>query len=186
MSKSEQMIQNEIYSNNTTILDKYECISLGATTINNLMKSSIIKEYSVNKQVGIKKPDVLIIDSEKNVIIYVEQKRPSKLKSEKDINDAIKQELFVAKAINAKIYVVSDGSSYIWINPKTGNPIVDENGNRINFEIKPKENGKEVAKLINDILLSINDKSDQILKKEFLDPTDLAVKINRKLVNLTF
>lgn len=54
MSKSEQMIQNEIYSNNTTILDKYECISLGATTINNLMKSSIIKEYSVNKQVGIK------------------------------------------------------------------------------------------------------------------------------------
>ena len=179
MSKSEQMIQNEIYSNNTTILDKYECISLGATTINNLMKSSIIKEYSVNKQ-------VVIIDSEKNIIIYVEQKRPSKLKSEKDINDAIKQELFVAKAINAKIYVVSDGSSYIWINPKTGNPIVDENGNRINFEIKPKENGKQVAKLINDILLSINDKSDQILKKEFLDPTDLAVKINRKLVNLTF
>lgn len=101
----------------------------------------------------------------KNIIIYVEQKRPSKLKSEKDINDAIKQELFVAKAINAKIYVVSDGSSYIWINPKTGNPIVDENGNRINFEIKPKENGKQVAKLINDILLSINDKSDQILKR---------------------
>lgn len=186
MSKSEQMIQNEIYSNNTIILDKYECLSLGATTINNLMRSSIIKEYSVNKQVGIKKPDVLIIDSEKNVIIYVEQKRPSKLKSEKDIKDAIQQELFVAKAINAKIYVVSDGSSYIWINPKTGNPIVDENSNRINLEIKPKENGKEVAKLINDILLSINDKSDQILKKEFLDPTDLAVKINRKLVNLTF
>ena len=50
MSKSEQMIQNEIYSNNTTILDKYECISLGATTINNLMKSSIIKEYSVNNE----------------------------------------------------------------------------------------------------------------------------------------
>ena len=108
------------------------------------------------------------------------------MKSEKDIKDAIQQELFVAKAINAKIYVVSDGSSYIWINPKTGNPIVDENSNRINLEIKPKENGKEVAKLINDILLSINDKSDQILKKEFLDPTDLAVKINRKLVNLTF
>ena len=34
MSKSEQMIQNEIYSSNTTILDKYECLSLGATTIN--------------------------------------------------------------------------------------------------------------------------------------------------------
>ena len=186
MSKSEQIIQNDIYSNNTSILDKYECLSLGATTINSLMKSSIIKEYKVNKKISIKKPDVLIVDSEKNVIIYVEQKIPSRLKSEKDIKDAINQELDVAKAINAKIYVVSDGSSYIWINPKTGNPIIDENGNLINLEIKPKENGKEVAKLINDILLSISEKSDQILKKEFLDPTDLAVKINRKLVNLTF
>ena len=186
MGKSEQMIQNEIYSNNTTILDKYECLSLGATTINNLMKSAIIKEYSVNKKIGSKKPDVLIIDSEKNVIIYVEQKRPSKFKSEKDIKEAINQELYVANAINAKIYVVSDGSSYVWINPKTGNPIIDENNNLINLEIKPKENGKEVAKLINDILISINNESDQILKKEFLDPTDLAVKINRKLVNLTF
>ena len=186
MGKSEQMIQNEIYSNNTTILDKYECLSLGATTINNLMKTSIIKEYLVNNKIGSKKPDVLIIDSEKNVIIYVEQKRPSKLKSEKDIKEAINQELYVAKAINAKIYVVSDGNSYIWINPKTGNPIIDENNNLINLEIKPKENGKEVAKLINDILISINDESDQILKKEFLDPTNLAAKINRKLVNLTF
>lgn len=186
MSKSEQIIQNDIYSNNTSILDKYECLSLGATTINSLMKSSIIKEYKVNKKISIKKPDVLIVDSEKNVIIYVEQKIPSRLKSEKDIKGAINQELDVAKAINAKIYVVSDGSSYFWINPKTGNPIIDENGNLINLEIKPKENGKEVAKLINDILLSISEKSDQILKKEFLDPTDLAVKINRKLVNLTF
>lgn len=43
MGKSEQMIQNEIFSSNTTILDKYECLSLGATTIRNLMKSSIIR-----------------------------------------------------------------------------------------------------------------------------------------------
>lgn len=55
MGKSEQMIQNEIYSSNTTILDKYECLNLGATTINNLMKSSIIKEYSVNNKISSKK-----------------------------------------------------------------------------------------------------------------------------------
>lgn len=72
MSKSEQMIQNEIFSNNTTIFDKYECLSLGATNINNLMKSGIIKEYTVDRKIGFKKPNVLIIDSEKNLIIYVE------------------------------------------------------------------------------------------------------------------
>lgn len=68
------MIQNEIYSNNTIILDKYDCLNLGSATINNLMKSSIIKEYSVNT--------------------------------------------------------------------KTLNPIIYENNNLINLEIKPKENGK--------------------------------------------
>lgn len=54
MSKSEQIIQNDIYSNNTSILDKYECLSLGATTINSLMKSSIIKEYKVNKRLALR------------------------------------------------------------------------------------------------------------------------------------
>lgn len=35
---SEQTIQNELYSYNVSILDKYECLSLGATTIKNLME----------------------------------------------------------------------------------------------------------------------------------------------------
>ena len=33
---SEQSKQNELYSNTVTILDKYECLSLGATTIGTL------------------------------------------------------------------------------------------------------------------------------------------------------
>ena len=39
MSKVEQLTQNEIYSQNLTILDKYECYSLGAVTIKNLMEA---------------------------------------------------------------------------------------------------------------------------------------------------
>lgn len=186
MSKSEQMIQNEIYSENVTILDKYECLSLGATTVNSLIVSGIIKSFNVSSEVARKKPDVLIINSEKEVVIYVEQKIPYKFKSEKDIKAAIDQEINVARALNALIYIVSDGDSYIWINPKTGNKIIDEKGNSINFQIKPKENEKIVSKLINDIQQSISEDNDQILKKEFLDPTDLAIKINRTLVNLTF
>ena len=186
MGKSEQVIQNDIYSENITILDKYECFSLGSTTIKSLMNTGYIKAYNVSEEIAIKRPDVLIIDSEKNVVVYVEQKVPSKFKSGKDIQKAIDQEIDVARAINANIYVVSDGNSYIWINPKTGNIILDENGNAINMQIKPKNNAKEIARLISNILLSINDTNDQILKKEFLDPTDLAVKINKILVNLTF
>ena len=113
---------------------------------------------------------------------------PRKLKNEKDIKDAVEQEIYAAQSLNASIYIVSDGENYIWINPKTKNLILDENGNKINFQIKPKdnENQKITVKLINDILQSINDKNDRILKKEYLDPTSLAVKINKILVNLTF
>lgn len=186
MSRSEQMIQNDIYSENVSILDKYECLSLGATTVRSLINSNIIKDYNVSDSLARKRPDVIIVDKEKEVVIYVEQKVPHKFKSDKDIENAINQELEVARSVNALIYIVSDGESYIWINPKTGNIILDEDDNPINVQIKPKENEKEIAKLINDIEQSIDEENDNILKKEYLDPTDLAVKINKILVNLTF
>lgn len=34
---SEQTIQNDLFSKTVTILDKYECLSLGATTIGDLI-----------------------------------------------------------------------------------------------------------------------------------------------------
>ena len=40
---SEQTIQNNLYSVPVTILDKYTCLSLGATTINDLIKSKQLK-----------------------------------------------------------------------------------------------------------------------------------------------
>lgn len=186
MSKSEQIRQDELYSKNITILDKYKCISLGATTINQLMNSGIIKKQSLSKNLINKKPDVLIINKDGEVVIYVEQKVPHKLKTDSDIQKAIDQEIEVARGVNALIYIVSDGDSFIWINPRTGNKILDENGNTINLQIRPTENDKEVASLINNVYQSIDSKNDKILKKEYLDPTDLATKINRILVNLTF
>ena len=106
---SEQMIQNSIYSKNLTILDKYECLNLGATTIRSLIETRTIKNYKVEKKVADKKPDVLIIDKDKEIVVYIEQKTPSKLKNEKDIKNAVEQEIFVAQALNVSIYIVCDG-----------------------------------------------------------------------------
>ncbi|SCK02024.1 Probable type I restriction enzyme BthVORF4518P M protein [uncultured Clostridium sp.] len=183
---SEQTIQNDLYSYNVSILDKYECLSLGATTVKNLIATKRIKKININDKLGDKKPDVLIIDKLGQVIIYQEQKVPNKFKSEKDIKKAIKQEIEVAKALNAKIYIVSDGEQFIWINPLTGNKILDVDGNPINIQVKPKENAKILVELINNVILSIDKDNDQLLKKEYLDPTSLAKKINGILKNLTF
>lgn len=183
---SEQTIQNELYSNQVLIEDKYICLNLGATTINNLLKIKFLKNIPVSKKNKSKKPDVLIINKNKETIIYQEQKIPTKFKSEKDIQNAINQEIDVAIELGAKIFIVSDGESFIWINPKTKNKIKDANGNFINQQLKPKDNPKELLKLIQDITESINDSNDCILKKVYLDPTDLAIKINSVLKNLTF
>lgn len=183
---SEQIVQNKIFSYNVTILDKYECINLGATTINQLIKNGTIKKQSISKNIQNKRPDVLVINKDKEVVLYVEQKKPDKFKTDLDIEKAIEQEIDVAKELNALIYIVSDGHSFIWINPKTGKQILDENSNPINLKIKPKENDKEIATMINNIQQSIGFENNTLLKKEYLDPTDLATKINRILVNLTF
>lgn len=183
---SEQLIQNELYTKNLKILDKYECFSLGATTVRTLMSGKYINHFSLRKTLLNKKPDVLILDKNKNIIIYVEQKTPEKFKTETDIHNAITQNIEVAKALHSRIYIVSDGSEFIWVNPQTGNFILDENGNRINVRIQPGTNDKEIANLIHDISLSISEFNDKILKKEYLDPTSLAQKINKILVNLTF
>ncbi len=182
---SEQTIQNELYSNDITIMDKYTCLSLGATTVRDLIKTKALKEIKITKNLG-KKPDVLIINKNKEVVILLEFKKPEEFNSDAKINKAIKQEINVAKEIGAKIYVVSDGDKFFWINPQTENYIVDENCNKITREIKPKKEARQLADFIDLVSLSISDKNDTILKLEDVDPTDLAKKIAGILKRMTF
>ena len=182
---SEQTIQNNLYSDPVTILDKYTCLSLGATTIKDLIKSKEIKEIKVSKNYG-KKPDVLIINKNKEVVIFIEFKKPTEFDTETKRKKAIKQEIDVAREVNAKIYVVSDGDTFIWLNPATGNYIVDENGNTITRQIKPKTGEKKLADFIDLVSLSVSDSNDTILKTEDVDPTDLAKKIAGILKRMTF
>ena len=122
----------------------------------------------------------------KEVVVFLEFKTPDELNSQTKIDKAIKQEIGVAKEIGAKIYVVTDGDKYIWLNPITGNLIVDENGNKITRKIDPKSEPKKVADFIDLVSLSISTENDTILKSEDIDPTDLAKKIARILKRMTF
>lgn len=182
---SEQTIQNNLYSVPVTILDKYTCLSLGATTINDLINSKQLKNLRLSKNFG-KKPDVLIVNKNQEVVIFAEFKKPTEFDTDTKIKKAIAQEIDIARAVGAKIYVVSDGDLFLWLNPKTGNYIVDENGSKITREIKPKEEAKKLADFIDLVALSISEKNDTILKLEDIDPTDLAKKIARILKRMTF
>lgn len=182
---SEQTLQNDLYANPVTILDKYTCYSLGATTVKDLINQGIIKSRSLSTNIG-KKPDVLIVDKDKNVKVYLELKLPSEFNTKAKRLKAIEQELQVAKEINADIFVATDGSDFIWINPKTENLILDENGNPLTYEIKPKTEEKKLASLINRVSIALTDSNDQLYGIVDSDPTPLAVRVGSILKNIKF
>lgn len=182
---SEQTIQNDLYSNPVSILDKYTCYSLGATTVRDLIAQNVLEGILPSVNLG-KKPDVLIVDKDKHVVVFLEFKLPSELNTKAKINKAVKQEIHVARDVNAKIYVVSDGTTFYWFNPNTENRIKDENGNEIRTEIKPKKEELKLADFINRVAVTISPTNDCLLKAVDCDPTNLAVRIGGILKNISF
>lgn len=185
---SEQTIQNDLFSNNVTILDKYECLSLGATTIGDLIAGKRIvcnKVKTAIKNKG-KKPDVLIVDGSRKAIAYIECKKPEEFNTDKKIEAAINQEVDVAKELGIKIFVATDGSKFVWINALTRQPILDEDANEIVTAIKPKNEERKIAKLIGRLTIDLSDSNNQLQQIKYSDPTNLAKKIGGLLKTIKF
>ena len=187
---SEQTIQDGLYSIPVQ-LDKYVCRSLGATTIKDLVKNKEVTGLTIKECDKIKanRPDVLILNKDKQIVVFIEMKEPDKLKTERLRRLAKYQELGVAKQVKAKIYILSDGETFIWINPLTGDFIVDENDNPITRKINPKdlssEQNKKLAEFIDDVCYCINDSNNKLMPKEYIDPTPLAQRVARILQNMS-
>lgn len=186
---SEQTIQDALYSNPVEF-GKFTCRSLGATTIKDLVQSKEISGITAKQceKISAKKPDVLILNQNKEIVIFIEMKAPNEFRTTDKKNKAIWQELDVAKKTKAKIYAVSDGNEFIWINPKTEEYILDESGLPVTRQINPKSlsssKQKELSNFIEEVCVCLSDENNQILPKQYLDPTDLAKKTARILQNM--
>lgn len=103
---SEQTIQDGLYSIPVK-LDKYTCLSLGATTIQDLVKNKEISGLTVKECRNIKanKPDVLVLNKNKEIVVFIEMKQPSEFNSDALKRAAKYQELLVARQTRAKIIV---------------------------------------------------------------------------------
>ena len=184
------MIQNGLYSSPVQF-GKYTCRSLGATTIQSLVKNKEIRGITLKECKGIKanKPDVLILNKNKEIVVFIEMKQPDEFNSDKLKNLAKIQELEVAKQTKSKIYVISDGNTFIWFNPKTGEHILDENLHPVYKKINPKdltlEQKKSLSDFISDVANCIDNTNNQIYPKDYLDPTYLAKQVARLLQNMS-
>ncbi len=188
---SEQTIQNDLYTIPVEISNKYICRSLGATTIKDLVKNNEISGITLKecKNIKVNKPDVLVLNKNKEIIVFIEMKQPSEFNSEHLKKVAKYQELLVARQTKAKIYIISDGDTFIWFNPLTEKHILDENGVPIYRKINPKdltqEQNKELAEFIDDVCYCIDNTNNQLIPKDYIDPTPLARKTAKIMQNMS-
>lgn len=169
---SEELIQRDLVAA-PDHMGTWDYYNIGATTLKALKAAKIIpkKDYADYEA---KKPDALIV-KKPLIIAAIEYKQPSKLKTKKQINEAIQQELGTAQALGAKIYIVTDGKKTFWINPLTGNLILSDNGAPIatNFN----QHSDECIKLITKMLSSLSKDNDTLLAPSVVDPLPLAQQV---------
>ena len=154
-------------------MGEWNFYNIGATTLKALKAAKIIPDRDYDEFEG-KKPDALII-SKPIVIAAIEYKTPAQLRTEKQIAAAIAQELGTAQALQARVYIVTDGKKSFWINPATGNDILQEDGSRISVNFDKRST--DCITLINKIRSSISASNDMIKAAASVDPLPLAEKV---------
>jgi len=168
---SEELLQRDL--KNPPKFGRWDFYNIGATSIKSLKENNIIHNFNYGSEEK-KKVDALLVQK-KNVIAVIEYKKPSEFKTEEQKNKAIKQELDVARKLKAKIFIATDTKESVWINVATGNRIKDESNKELKINFNPKD--EKLPDLFEKIIISINEKNDQIKPKELVNPTDLAKQI---------
>ena len=169
---SEELIQRNLVEAPEKMGD-WNFYNIGATTLKALKGAKIIPDRDYDEYEK-KKPDALIV-KKPLVIAAIEYKQSKELRTDKQVAAAIAQELGTAQALQAKIYIVTDGKKSYWINPASGNEILQEDGSKITLNFDKKST--ECITLINKIRASINATNDQIKAAATVDPLPLAEKV---------
>ena len=169
---SEELIQRNLVEAPEKMGD-WNFYNIGATSLKALKGAKIIPDRDYEEYES-KKPDALIV-KKPLVIAAIEYKKPSELRTAKQIEKAIAQELGTAQALQAKIYIVTDGKKSFWINPATGKEIIQEDGSKITFNFDKRST--DCITLINKIRSSISATNDQLKEAASVDPLPLAEKV---------
>ena len=169
---SEELIQRNLVEAPEKMGD-WNFYNIGATTLKALKGAKIIPDRDYEEFEG-KKPDALIV-KKPIVIAAIEYKTPAQLRTDKLVEKAIAQELGTAQALQARVYIVTDGRKSYWVNPATGNEILQEDGSKISLNFD--KNSTDCITLINKIRSSISATNDRLKAAAAVDPLPLAERV---------
>ncbi len=177
---SEQLKQLDAW---VKIWEKFEYFNLWNVTFKSLAIANIIpkKDYG---DYNIKRPDGLLVDrtDKKNpkVIAVIEYKASQKFKTDKDINEAVRQCNDYAQVLWATFWVATDTNISIWINPKGENKesnYVDDKWNKRSFEYIRDEQQQKIS---NNFYFHLQ-KDHQTNEEKFSDETKETYKLVKRI-----
>lgn len=169
---SEELIQRDLIANPERIGDWY-FYNIGSTSLKALKTAGIIAERDYGQFEG-KKPDALIVQKP-NVIAAIEYKTPKELRTQGQKQKAIDQEIEVAAALDAKLFIVTDGSKSYWLNPATGNEVKGADGQPLSLNFD--KSSSECIELMRKAAFSVGEDSDCLVEDVVVDPLPLAERV---------
>ena len=177
---SEELLQTESHP-----IGRYSYYKLGASTLRQLKNAGIIKS-AIPSSLLTKKPDGLVVLHGGSTKAVVEYKPPDKLRTAKQIQIAIDQELMTAEAL-CKLLIVTSGSKSIWINALNGERVLAEDGKDLSFVVDAKAIAQgtfatdEFERLLDAADATLTDTHNVISAPSVLDPSRLAGTIWQKI-----
>lgn len=180
---SEDLIQNS-----EVAFGRYRYLRLGATTLNQLSRSRLIKG-SIGDADKQRKPDALVLLPKGGIKAVVEVKKPSELTAKK-VPAVIATYAPIARAIEGcNLLIVTDGSQTFWVNPHTEQRIHSD-GQPLDELFDPRavagghlsqEKATQLLDLIDQIDQTITPGNNELKTAPILDPTPLAEKVWQKI-----
>ena len=169
-------MSEELLQTSPKKIGRYTYYRLGSTTLDQLKAQGIIPRRNYGKLKN-KKPDGLVAYHHE-IKAVVEYKQPNQLKSDKQIANAINQEIAVAKAL-CKLLIVTDGTKSFWVNAMNGERIADQNGNELRALFHPfgTSDTATIEHLIQDIDASLSKSESHIRSAKLIDPSPLAKRL---------
>lgn len=157
-------------------IGRYTYYRLGQTTVDQLKQHQLIPNRNYGPH-ATKRPDGLL-RSPNAVCAVIEYKTPDELKTERQIQIAIDQEIEVAKAL-CNLLIVTDGSKSYWINPHRKEPITDHDGNPIRTVFHPAQltNTPDLEHLFTAIHASVTPSNSRLSHPMMIDPTPIATRL---------
>lgn len=182
-----KLVSEDLVSRNARRLGRFGFLELGSTTLAQLKKSKFVKgTLAVDEER--RKPDGIVFLPLGGIKAVVEKKTTRELTAKK-LPKVVEEYSPIARAV-CKLLIVTDGKHSYWYNALTEQPVLDEDGQPVEFNMDLSaidrqalslEDEAKLVALIEKADYSLTEDNDQFHELRVIDPSGLAKSVWQKI-----